>query len=69
VYAKLRVHTATTLGFFDTTTAALGQALRRFTNTTWKAFVAKELPREEVGDVKLLLPPGTKVKEKPLLSQ
>jgi hypothetical protein len=46
-YAKLRVHTETTLGFFDTTTTALGQALRRFTNTTCKAFVTKELPREE----------------------
>ncbi|THH19110.1 hypothetical protein EW146_g1980 [Bondarzewia mesenterica] len=46
-YAKLRLHTETTLGFFDTTTTSLGQLIRRFSTTVYSAFITQELPQEE----------------------
>lgn len=45
--AKLRMHTDTTLGFFDTATAALGSALRKFQKDTCSAYDTRETPREE----------------------
>ncbi|THH23073.1 hypothetical protein EUX98_g8103 [Antrodiella citrinella] len=36
VYAKLRIHTDTTLAYFETSTAMLGQVLRRFKNMAKK---------------------------------
>lgn len=46
-FAKLRLHTENTLFYFDKTTFALGQSIRRFSNTTCSAFHTQELPREE----------------------
>jgi hypothetical protein len=46
-YAKLRLHTETTLGFFNRTTTALGKILRFFSRTTCQFFPTVELPREE----------------------
>lgn len=46
-YAKLRMHTDTTLTLFENTTTALGQNLRNFTETTCNAFCTRELPKEE----------------------
>jgi hypothetical protein len=46
-YAKLRLHTETTLSDFDGTTTALGKIIRHFVNITCAAFKTNELPREE----------------------
>lgn len=46
-FAKLRLHTETTLTHFDRTTTALGVVLRRFVQLTCAAFKTKELPQEE----------------------
>jgi len=46
-YAKLRLHTETTLTFFERTTTELGMLLRRFVQVTCSAFKTKELPQEE----------------------
>ncbi len=46
-YAKLRLHTETTLSLFDSTTKLLGSILRRFANTTCSVYETRELPREE----------------------
>jgi len=45
-YAKLRLHTDTTLGFFDTATLILGEQLHYFLKTTCEAFPTKETPSE-----------------------
>jgi len=45
-YAKLRLHTDTTLAFFDTATSILGEQLRYFSKTTCEAFQTKETPSE-----------------------
>jgi hypothetical protein len=45
-YAKLRLHTDTTLGMFETVTKALCQALRHFATVTCPQYTTKELPRE-----------------------
>src|ERR1700722_10923008 len=45
-YAKLRLHTETTLGFLDITTRQLGYKLRKFKKITCAAFVTRELPKE-----------------------
>jgi hypothetical protein len=46
-FAKLRLHTDTTLNDFDTAMTTLGQHLRTFAAKTCSMFVTKELPREE----------------------
>lgn len=46
-FAKLRLHTESTLQSFDVSTSGLGQILRRFRATTCEAFFTKELPSEE----------------------
>ncbi|KAH7920815.1 hypothetical protein BV22DRAFT_1020565, partial [Leucogyrophana mollusca] len=45
-YAKLRLHTDDTLGFFDTATVVLGSTVRQFLNTTCETYFTKELPKE-----------------------
>jgi hypothetical protein len=45
-FAKLRLHTESTLGFLKESTKALGQALRYFAKKTCSAFRTQELPRE-----------------------
>ncbi|KZP03324.1 hypothetical protein FIBSPDRAFT_1055351 [Athelia psychrophila] len=46
-YAKLRMHTDSTIASFRTATASLGQQMRKFSNKTCAAFFTKETPREE----------------------
>jgi len=46
-YAKLRMHTDTTLDSFEKATSSLGQQLRKFATKTCGAFRTKETPREE----------------------
>jgi hypothetical protein len=46
-YAKLRMHTDSTLGSFEKATTSLGQQLRKFAMKTCAAFATKETPREE----------------------
>jgi len=46
-FAKLRLHTETTLDHFEATTTSLGQLLRRFLNVTCNAFDTRETPSEE----------------------
>ena len=46
-FAKMRLHTTTTLDDFQATTSALGRALRQFATKTCKAFVTRDLPQEE----------------------
>src|SRR6202142_83572 len=46
-FAKLCLHTDTTMEAFDTSTTTLGQYLCKFTTKTCTAFRTKELPREE----------------------
>jgi hypothetical protein len=46
-YAKLRMHTDSTLESFEKATASLGQQLRKFATKTCAAFATKETPREE----------------------
>ena len=45
-YAKLRLHTDTTVGMLETVAKALCQALRRFATVTCPQYTTKELPRE-----------------------
>ena len=45
-YAKLRLHTDTTLGMLETVAKALCQALRQFAAVTCPQYTTKELPRE-----------------------
>ncbi|KAI9431820.1 hypothetical protein H4582DRAFT_1794077, partial [Lactarius indigo] len=45
-YAKLRLHTDTTLEMFETVGATLCQALRYFATVTCPWYTTKELPRE-----------------------
>ena len=45
-YAKLRIHTDTTLGFLKEATVSLGRVVRRFRRTTCEAYETKELPKE-----------------------
>lgn len=46
-FAKMRLHTSTTLADFKAATTALGHALRRFASKTCNAFVTQDLPQEE----------------------
>ena len=45
-FAKLRMHTESTLTLIDSVTEILGRELRRFRATTCSAFSTRELPRE-----------------------
>ena len=45
-FAKLRLHTESTLQHLERLTAELGQLMRKFRNTTQSAFVTVELPKE-----------------------
>ena len=45
-YAKLRLHTDTTLEMFETIGGSLCQALRYFAGMTCSRYATKELPRE-----------------------
>ena len=45
-YAKLRLHTSTTLNKLETATKQLGTILRRFAQTTCEAYDTRELPQE-----------------------
>lgn len=45
-YAKLRLHTDTTLSYFDESTVALGKGLRQFRKVTCEAFNTTELAKE-----------------------
>jgi hypothetical protein len=45
-YAKLRLHTESTLASFERLTADLGTLLRHFSTVTCAAFKTTELPRE-----------------------
>ena len=45
-YAKLRLHTDTSLGFFATATHILGATMRRFVKRTCAAYDMRELPHE-----------------------
>jgi hypothetical protein len=44
--AKLRMHTTSTLSFFDAVTKSLGEVLRRFANHVCPKFNTKETPSE-----------------------
>jgi hypothetical protein len=46
-YAKLRLHTSTTLKQLETATTMLGSMLRRFSHLTCEAYHTTELPQEE----------------------
>lgn len=46
-FAKLRVHTETTLAMFESTTILLGQEIRRFKEKVCSKYKTRELPREE----------------------
>ncbi|TCD64617.1 hypothetical protein EIP91_003851 [Steccherinum ochraceum] len=46
-YAKLRIHTNTTLGFLDESTTTLGERLRNFKETVCAHYRTTELPTEE----------------------
>lgn len=45
-YAKLRLHTETTLNLLEAATVKLGREMRHFKKTTCAAYITKELPRE-----------------------
>jgi hypothetical protein len=45
-FAKLRLHTESTLQHLEQLTTELGQLMRRFRNTTQSAFATFELPKE-----------------------
>ncbi|KAI0038495.1 hypothetical protein FA95DRAFT_1449671, partial [Auriscalpium vulgare] len=45
-YAKLRVHTDSTLEFFKIVTTSLGESLRVFCDTVCDKIATKELPKE-----------------------
>ena len=46
-FAKLRLHTESTLQSFEVSTSELGRILRRFRATTCEEFHTQELPSEE----------------------
>jgi hypothetical protein len=46
-FAKLRLHTESTLQSFEVSTTELGRILRRFRATTCEEFYTQELPSEE----------------------
>ena len=46
-YAKLRMHTDSTLNSFEKSTSSLGQQLQKFASKTCAAFQTKETPREK----------------------
>ncbi|KAJ7163736.1 hypothetical protein C8R46DRAFT_1221491 [Mycena filopes] len=46
VFAKMRMHTTTTLGLFDTSTVVIGRELRSFSATTQAEYKTVELPGE-----------------------
>ena len=45
-YAKLRLHTETTLGFFEKMTTILGREIRNFKDLTGNMYETRELPQE-----------------------
>ena len=45
-FAKLRLHTKSTLQHLERLTTELGQSMRKFRDTTQSAFVTFELPKE-----------------------
>jgi len=45
-YAKLRLHTDSTLALFETATSILGEQLRRFVEVTCAAYKTTETPSE-----------------------
>ena len=45
-YAKLRLHTDSTLAFFETATSILGEQLRHFVEVTCAAYKTTETPSE-----------------------
>lgn len=45
-FAKLRIHTDTTLDLFETTTKSLSASIRRFLRTTCEHYITQELPKE-----------------------
>lgn len=45
-FAKLRLHTESTLSYLDTLTRELGQRMRHFRDETCSHFETRELPRE-----------------------
>lgn len=51
-YAKLRLHTASTLEVLAETTQALGASLRQFVKVICSCYATKELPREEAARVR-----------------
>jgi hypothetical protein len=46
-YAKLRLHTSTTIKYLKVATTELGQILRHFSRTTCETYVTHDLPHEE----------------------
>lgn len=46
-YAKLRLHTDSTLSYFEKATTSIGQEIRRFNKVVCSAFETYELPSEE----------------------
>lgn len=48
-FAKLRLHTDSTVGYLSVATTELGTKLCRFVRTTCEAYVTHELPREQEG--------------------
>lgn len=46
-FAKLRLHTESTVSALETSTTRLGTALRKFHSTTCAEFVTQDLPSEE----------------------
>jgi len=51
-YAKLRLHTSSTLEALAKTTQALGASLREFVKVICSCYATKELPREEAARVR-----------------
>jgi hypothetical protein len=51
-YAKLRLHTSSTLEALGKTTRALGASLREFVKVICSCYATKELPREEAARVR-----------------
>lgn len=51
-YAKLRLHTSSTLQALAETTRALGTSLRQFVKVICSCYATKELPREEAAWVR-----------------
>lgn len=51
-FAKLRIHTETTLKMFESTTILLGQEIRRFRDKVCPKHKTVELPREETARIR-----------------